>query len=293
MDDKTDRLLEELSQETGITFSIDKEEDPTKTARVLTKLIKRYRGDASAGFFLKQYLLGEIPDEEVHEKSMIYHFDQDSQWAVFLLSFRQEYEPYMLRLISSLYVPGADHTVEIDRNHLVLVRQMRRTMSDDELRKMAETLVDMLGSEAMISVSVSYDHCVDDFRGLPTSYRNVCRADAIGELFYEDRSVYGYGELGLGKLIYSLPEEACGEFLTDHLGDFDLAELDDETRNTIRVFFDSNLSLAETARSLFVHRNTLVYRIEKIDKQCGLDIRRFEDAMVMKICLMIYDRLKA
>lgn len=291
MNDTTSKLLDELREETGISFSIDSEDDPDKTAKVLTKLIRRYRGDQNSGFFLKQFLLGELSDEEIQEKSVIYHFDHDAHWAVFLLSFRQAYEPYMLRLISSLYIPGADHTVEIDRNHLVLVREMRMHVPDSDLRKMSETLVDMLGSEAMINVSVAYDHCVDGFSSLPDSYRNVCRADAIGRLFYEDRAVYGYGNLGLGKLVYSLPEQACREFLTDHLGDADLADIDPETRNTIRVFFDSGLSLAETARSLYVHRNTLVYRIDKIDKQFGLDIRKFDDAMVMKICLMIYDRL--
>lgn len=292
MDERTERLLEELNQETGITFSIRDDEDDAGTARVLSKLIRTYKGEGDTGFFLKQFLLGELSDEEIEEKAVIYHFNMESDWGIFLLSFRQPYEPYMLRMISSLYIPGADHTVEMDRTHLVLVRELRQPTGTEDFRKMAETLVDMLGSEAMISVNISYDECIDDFRKLPESYRNVCRADAIGKLFLEDRSVYGYHELGTGKLIYALPREVCEEFLKDHLGDFDLQELDPETKNTIRVFFDSGLSLAETARALYVHRNTLVYRIEKIERQTGLDIRKFDDAMVMKIALMISDYLK-
>lgn len=291
MDEKTEKLLDELNQETGIRFSIQEDDGP-ETAKVLTKLIRRYRGDHNTGFFLRQFLLGELSEDEVEEKSVIYHFDTDSNWAIFLLSFRQPYEPYMLRMISSLYVPGADHTVEMDKNHLVLVRELKTHISNDELKQMSETLVDTLGAEAMISVRVSYDECVDDFRQLTESYRNVCRADAIGNLFLEDRSVFGYHDLGTGKLVYSLPRDVCEEFLQDHLGDFDMQEMDAETRNTIKVFFDSGLSLAETARSLYVHRNTLVYRIDKIEKQTGLDIRKFDDAMIMKLCLQISDRLR-
>ena len=108
----------------------------------------------------------------------------------------------------------------------------------------------------------------------------------------ESEQVYGYHRLGLGKLIYSLPKETCEDFLKDHLGGFNLTDLDPETKNTIKVFFDSGLSLAETARSLYVHRNTLVYRIEKLEKQCGLDIRKFDDAIVMKIALMINDYIR-
>lgn len=286
-------LVDELNQETGLDFSLkDSGDDPKKTAKILTKLIHRYKGTQNAGFFLKQYLLGEVPEEEVEEKSVLYHFDTDSYWAVLLLSFKQNYEPYMLRMISSLYRPGADHSVEMDPKHLVLVRQLKKETSEDEIREMASVIVDTLGTEAMISVKVAYDTCYPDFKNLPQSYRNVCSAEAIGSLFMESEQVYGYHRLGLGKLIYSLPKETCEDFLKDHLGGFDLADLDPETKNTIKVFFDSGLSLAETARSLYVHRNTLVYRIEKLEKQCGLDIRKFDDAIVMKIALMINDYIR-
>ena len=286
-------LVDELNQETGLDFSLkDNGEDPKETAKTLTKLIHRYKGTQNAGFFLKQYLLGEVPEEEVEEKSVLYHFDTESYWTVILLSFKQNYEPYMLRMISSLYRPGADHSVEMDPKHLVLVRQLKKEAPEEEIREMASVIVDTLSTEAMISVKAAYDTCYADFSELPQSYRNVCSADAIGNLFMDGEQVYGYHRLGLGKLIYALPRETCEDFLKDHLGDFDLAEIDPETRNTIRVFFDSGLSLAETARNLYVHRNTLVYRIEKLEKQCGLDIRKFDDAIVMKIALMINDYIR-
>lgn len=289
MNTDIESLISDLNHETGLSFTLTDCDDSQRTARVLTKLIHRYRGERNDGFFLKQYLLGEVPDEDVEEKAMLYHYNVSSYWTVFLLSFRQPYEPYMLQLISSLYTPGADHSVEMDPKHLVLVRQLKKETSDEEIRSMAQIMVDMLGSEAMITVKAAYDTCLSDFRQIPQSYRNVCSADSIGHLFNDSDQVYGYHELGLGKLICSLSKEACSEFIHDHLGDFDLAEIDPETQNTIRVFFDSGLSLAETARKLYVHRNTLVYRIEKLEKVCGLDIRKFDDAMIMKISLMMYD----
>ncbi|HAP02857.1 MAG TPA: hypothetical protein DCQ87_02330 [Lachnospiraceae bacterium] len=286
-------LVDELNQETGLDFSLKETgDDPKKTAKILTKLIHRYKGTENSGFFLKQFLLGEIREEEIEEKRVLYHFDTDTCWTVILLTFKQSYEPYMLRMISSLYVPGADRTVEMDPNHLVLVRQLKKEISQDELKEMAQIIVDTLGTEALISVKASYDRCYSDFKELPQSYRNVCSADAIGNLFLESENVYGYHNLGLGKLIYTMPKDKCQEFLQDHLGDFDLSEIDSETRNTIKVFFDCGLSLAETARVLYLHRNTLVYRIEKIEKQCGLDIRKFDDAIIMKIALMMYDYIR-
>lgn len=287
-----ENLLDELNKETGLKFSLKYDgEEPEKTVKILSDLLQRYKGTQKAGYFLEQFLLGEISGEEAEKKAIVYHFDIDSYWAVILLSFKQKYEPYMLRMISSLYRPGADHAVEMDPKHLVLVRQLKKETTEDELKEMAQAIVDTLNTEAMISLKAAYDECCTDLRKLPQSYRKVCSAEIIGNLFSED-DVYGYHNLGLGKLIYTLPRETCEQFLKDNLGDFDLSQLDQETKNTIKVFFDSGLSLAETARARFIHRNTLVYRIEKLEKQCGLDIRKFDDAMIMRIALMINDYLK-
>lgn len=288
-----EKLLEELESDTGIRFSIDdNNNNQSETIKKLSRLIHRFKGDENRGFFFRQFLLGQLSREEIGEKRLLYHMDQNQPWAVFLIAFAKSYEPYALRVISSLFAPGADHTVEMDRTHLVVVRQLKTVATDEEVKEMAEAIVGTLGTEAMLSVKVSYDRCCEDLSGLPLSYQHCNRAMEIGRLFMEGQSIFGYHELGLGKLVFSLDPLVCREYLEDHLGNFDFRELDPETRNTIRVFFDSGLSIAETARSLYVHRNTLVYRIDKLQKQTGLDIRRFEDAITMNVAMLMDEYLK-
>lgn len=288
-----EKLLEELEADTGIRFSIDENNNNNSdTIKKLSRLIHRFKGDENRGFFFRQFLLGQLSRDEIKEKRLLYHMDQNRPWTVFVIAFAKPYEPYVLRMISSLFAPGADHTVEMDRTHLVVVRQLKAPASDEEVKEMAEAIVGTLGTEAMLSVKVSYDRCCDDLSGLPLAYQHCNQAMEIGQLFLERQSVFGYHELGLGKLVFSLDPMVCREYLEDHLGSFDFKELDPETRNTIRVFFDSGLSIAETARSLYVHRNTLVYRIDKLQKQTGLDIRRFDDAITMNIAMLMDEYLK-
>jgi carbohydrate diacid regulator len=140
---------------------------------------------------------------------------------------------------------------------------------------------------------VAFDHTVEDPELLPQSYQHAYLALEIGSLFFASETVLSYHRLGLEKLIFQLPEAACREFLSDHFANFDFKELDNESRSTIQAFLDNGLSIAETSRALYVHRNTLIYRIDKFEKQTGLDIRKFDDAMICKIGLMIADSMAA
>ena len=114
----------------------------------------------------------------------------------------------------------------------------------------------------------------------------------VGKIFYAEKSVVAYSALGIGRLIYQLPVNLCKLFIDEIFGDNVPSELDDETLTTINKFFENNLNVSETSRQLFVHRNTLVYRIEKIQKSTGLDLRNFDDALTFKIALMVVSYMK-
>ena len=134
-------------------------------------------------------------------------------------------------------------------------------------------LVDMLNTEAMTSAWVSYSNVADDIMQLSDAYKEARTALEVGKIFYADKNVFGYNRLGIGRLIYQLPTQVCDMFVGEIFGEESLDSIDDETLNIIRTFFENNLNLSETSRQLYVHRNTLVYRFEKLQKRFGLDIR--------------------
>ncbi|MCR5452570.1 MAG: helix-turn-helix domain-containing protein [Lachnospiraceae bacterium] len=286
-------LLDELQKETGIRFSLsDNANDEHETLRKLTKLIHRYRGDRNKAFFLKEFLTEEIDDKEIKSRAKSFRINEEAPWSLIYIEFKKAYDTEAVSVLSSIYASGSDHMVEEDPKHLILLRQHKKSVTDEELSDIATNIHDTLETELMTSVKIAYDTVSSDFYGLQNSFKHAKAAMDIRNIFHLGTDVIGYHELGLGKLVYSLPKEACTEFIHDHLGDFDFEQIDSETRHTINVFFEKGLSIAETARELFVHRNTLVYRLDKLEKLTGLDIRRFSDAVTMEIALLMNELKK-
>ena len=156
----------------------------------------------------------------------------------------------------------------------------------------AQTIVDMMSTEAMLNVRVAYGTIVNELKDVSKSYKEAKMALDVGKIFYVEKKVNAYNTLGIGRLIYQLPINLCKIFIEEIFGDNVPLEFDEETLNTINKFFENNLNVSETSRQLFVHRNTLVYRIEKLEKSTGLDIRTFDDALTFKIALMVVNYMK-
>ena len=152
-------------------------------------------------------------------------------------------------------------------------------------------IVDNLQTEAMINVWVGYGGVVESFEKMNEAYVNACTALKIGMVFYGAEKVFCYAHLGIARLIYTLPAGLCEIFLKEVLGENMDIDFDEEILTTINRLFDNNLNISETARQLYIHRNTLVYRLERIEKKLGLDIRSFEDAMIFKIAMMVRTHL--
>ncbi|MCR5639826.1 MAG: helix-turn-helix domain-containing protein [Lachnospiraceae bacterium] len=291
---KRDALLKKLYKETGITFEItENTNDEVQTIEKLEQLLHHLPSDDNRNFFFQQFLLGQLPKEEIVPGLHRFHVEKGTPVVLFLIAFRQPYSRETLSILSSMSSPGADHFVKMDDTHVAWLRELKTAATEEELYETVASTTDMLGTEAMISARIAYDRCVSDPLLLPELYQNAYLALEIGSLFFASETVLSYHRMGMEKLIFQLPHHACIEFLHDHFTDFDFKDLDSESRNTIQAFLDNGLSIAETARALYVHRNTLIYRIDKFEKQTGLDIRKFEDAMICKIGLMIADALIA
>ena len=160
------------------------------------------------------------------------------------------------------------------------------------LDEVAETAVDMLNMEAMIKAIASYGTVVHELKDLSKSFKEAKMAMDVGRIFYADKTVISYNRLGIGRLVYQLPRNLCRIFIREIFGEDESAAFDPEVTTTVSTFFENNLNVSETARKLFIHRNTLVYRIEKLEKQTGLDVRRFDDALTLKVALMVCSYIK-
>ena len=153
-------------------------------------------------------------------------------------------------------------------------------------------IVDMMNAEAMMNVRVAYGTIVQELKDVSKSYKEASLALDVGKIFYVEKKVNAYSNLGIGRLIYQLPVNLCRIFIDEIFGDADPAEFDEEILTTVNKFFENNLNVSETSRQLFVHRNTLVYRIEKLQKSTGLDVRTFDDALTFKIAMMVVNYMK-
>lgn len=158
--------------------------------------------------------------------------------------------------------------------------------------RVASTMLDMLNTEAMSRVHISVGTVIDEIKEVSKSYKEAKMALDVGKIFYSEKNIVAYSNLGIGRLIYQLPLPLCKMYIREIFGNKSPDNFDDEMLTTINKFFENNLNVSETSRQLFIHRNTLVYRLDKIQKQTGLDIRIFEDSITFKIAMMVVKYMK-
>ena len=244
--------------------------------------------------FMQKLLLGNYTEVEAFNRARKLHISTTARRAVFLVTTRQSQDEHALATIKNIFSARThDFITAIDDSGIIIVRELSSTETYENLEDTAHMLVDMLGAEAMTQAWVAYSNTADDLRELSSAYKEARTALEIGKIFYAERAVFGYRTLGIGRLIYQLPVSICEMFIEEIFGDESLDSIDGETLAIIRTFFENNLNLSETSRQLYVHRNTLVYRFEKIQKKFGLDLRTFEDAMTFKLAMLVAGYLKS
>ncbi len=287
-----EQLLKELKDNTGITFSVSDSilSDEDTIARV-RELVNRTHSGNNRAFYMRQFLLGDLLPEEIDHIISRYHIRLLAPRNIFLLEFPQPVNDTIRYVLDSMLQPQTMQLIQMDDTHIAILRTMERTPSDHDILSYARTLVDQLNTEAMIPVYVAIGNVVESFRDLPAEYTELAATMRIGRMFYTSQNIYDSHEVGLGRLVYTLPEAECRRYLDDHFHGFDFSAMDPDTLSAVHTFFDNNLNIAETARKLYVHRNTLVYRLDKFQKISGLDIRTFDDAITCKLGMMMLERL--
>ena len=191
-------------------------------------------------------------------------------------------------VVSSLFPDKQkDFVFNISETDTVLVKEIRKGIDRSDMEKLAASIVDTLSGEHYIKAVVGIGTPIANVKDLATSFKEAQIAMEVSKVFDTEKQIIRYDNLGIARLIYQLPTTVCEMFLREVFKQGSIESLDQETLFTIQRFFENNLNVSETSRGLFVHRNTLVYRLEKIKKLTGLDLREFDDAIVFKVALMV------
>lgn len=259
----------------------------------IQSLLVAYKERYDKDNFIKNLLLDNLLMVDIFNRAKKLHIEMNARRVAFIIETNKEKDSGALETVRSMFASHTkDFITAVDEKNIILVKEISQKEKLEDLEKTAEVIVDMLNTEAMSRVHVAFGTIVKELKEVSRSYKEAKMALDVGKIFYAEKKVTAYNTLGIGRLIYQLPINLCKIFIEEIFGDNVPSELDDETLSTINKFFENNLNVSETSRQLFVHRNTLVYRIEKLEKSTGLDIRTFDDALTFKIALMVVNYMK-
>lgn len=258
----------------------------------LQNLAIAYRERYDRNSFFQNLLLDNLLLVDVFNRARKLHIEVNVPRVVFLVEAKKDNDEIITELLKGMFSSqSGDYITSVDEKSVILIKSLTNS-SHETIEETAETIVAMMNAEAMMNVRVAYGTVVNELKDVSKSYKEAKMALEVGRIFYAEKDVAAYSALGIGRLIYQLPINLCKIFIEEIFGDNIPNDLDDETLNTLNKFFENNLNVSETSRQLFVHRNTLVYRIEKIQKSTGLDLRSFDDALTFKIALMVVNYMK-
>ena len=259
----------------------------------LTSLLTAYKERFDKDNFIKNLLLDNLLLVDIYNRAKKLRIETEHPRVVFLVEAQNDKDNIAMELLKNLFEEQGDcYLTAVEQKNIIMIKGISSVNAYEEVEQTAQVIVDMLNSEAMLVAKVAYGTIVGELKEVSKSYKEAKMALDVGKIFYSEKSITAYNTLGIGRLIYQLPINLCRIFIKEIFGDSIPEELDDELLTTVQKFFDNNLNVSETSRQLFVHRNTLVYRLEKLHQSTGLDIRTFDDALTFKIALMVVNYMK-
>ncbi|MBQ8636920.1 MAG: helix-turn-helix domain-containing protein [Clostridia bacterium] len=242
--------------------------------------------------FMQNVIFDNVLAFDLHQKAMELHIDIEQPRAVFYIKVEGKGDLSIYEVIRNIF-PDKEHDflINIDSSNLVLIKELKEQVSTDAIEAMAQQIIDTVHTESMMRILVGVSAAAENLNKINNAYKESQIALEVGKVFDEEKLILNYENLGIGRLIYQLPIKLCELFLQEVFKKGDITLLDSETILTINKFFENDLNVSETSRQLFVHRNTLVYRLEKIYKLTGLDLRKFDQAIVFKVAMMVHKYL--
>ena len=253
-----------------------------------------YEEKHDRGTFVKNIIMDNILPGDIYIRAKELHFSTDAPRAVFLIRQVGHSDVATVDVLGGMFPDKQqDFVLSVNENDIAVIKQVSANVTSEELEKIATSMEEVLRNELRIKTIIGIGTVAEHLRELADSYKEAQPSIDVGKIFDTEKSVMHYENLGIGRLIYQLPTTLCEIFLREVFKKNSLDSLDQETLFTINKFFENSLNVSETSRKLFVHRNTLVYRLEKIRKLTGLDLRQFDHAIVFRVALMVRQYLNS
>lgn len=254
----------------------------------IQSLLVAYKERYDKDNFIKNLLLDNLLLVDIYSRAKKLHIENNVRRIVYLIETEFDKDLNIVEIVRSIFpTKMKDFVTAVDEKNIILVKELKDSTTNEEIEGIAKTIYDTLSAEAMSKIYVAIGTDVKDLKNVSGSYKEAKMALEVGRIFEESNHIVNYRQLGIGRLIYQLPTPLCKMFISEVLHGLTMDQFDDETLTTVNKFFDNNLNVSETSRQLYIHRNTLVYRLDKLQKMTGLDLRNFDDAIVFKIMLMV------
>lgn len=258
----------------------------------IQELMVAYKERFDKDNFIKNLLLDNLLLVDIYNRSKKLHVDINARRVVMIVETGEHKDGDAIDRVRSLFSGKTkDFVTAVDEHNIIVVKELLDQETYEDIRKTAAVIIDAL-KDRDDRIRVSYGTIVGEIKEVSRSYKEAGMALDVGKIFFADKRIIAYSALGIGRLIYQLPIPLCKMFIKEIFDGKDLDDFDEETLSTINKFFENSLNVSETSRQLYIHRNTLVYRLDKLQKSTGLDLRVFEDAITFKIALMVVKYMK-
>ena len=255
-------------------------------------LLVAYKERYDKDNFIKNLLLDNLLLVDIYNRAKKLHIDTEVRRVVYIIETNRDKEGNDLEKVRSIYGgKSKDFVTAVDEKNIIVVKELAENESYTDLNKTAEVILDLFRGSGR-EVHIAYGTIVGEIKEVSRSYKEARMALDVGKIFFQEKKIVAYSTLGIGRLIYQLPIPLCKMFIKEIFDGKSPDDFDEETLTTINKFFENNLNVSETSRQLYIHRNTLVYRLDKLQKSTGLDLRVFEDAITFKIALMVVKYMK-
>ena len=259
----------------------------------IQNLLVAYKERFDKDNFIKNLLLDNLLLVDIYNRAKKLHIDTEVRRVIFIIETKHEKDSNTLDSVRGMLGNRTrDFVTAVDEKNIIVVKELEDGDGYPELEKTAQNLYSMLKEEEGEDVLIAYGTIVGDIKEVSKSYKEAKLALDVGKIFCGEKKVIAFSALGIGRLIYQLPIPLCKMFIREIFEGKSPDDFDEETLTTINKFFENNLNVSETSRQLYIHRNTLVYRLDKLQKSTGLDLRVFEDAITFKIALMVVKYMK-
>ena len=257
-------------------------------------LLVAYKERFDKDNFIKNLLLDNLLLVDIYNRAKKLHIDTEAKRVIFIIETSHEKDSVALDNVRNLLGgKSRDFVTAVDEKNIIVVKELADKAGSRELEKMAKEMMEILRAESEDDkIHIAYGTVVNDIKEVSKSYKEAKLALDVGKIFFDEKDIVAYSTLGIGHLIYQLPIPLCKMFIKEIFEGKSPDEFDEETLTTINKFFENSLNVSETSRQLYIHRNTLVYRLDKLQKSTGLDLRVFEDAITFKIALMVVKYMK-